>query len=268
MSLQAVQCEDCGGSVAFPENKTLPECPFCGSTKQIPKPIDRQVRPPENWIPFITTAGEADASFRVFAKSSFWYPKDIRHANLELKQILLPAWLWSGTVESHYNGLTRAASRSGYRPVSGEDTLRFSQIWVPASKALTLHELNAIAPFPKDNAQPLDSTPSLPYELGELTERIALKHAKQAMSDAHHAHIASAISLRQLRTSALHHQMEGSPGLVPIYIGVYRRKEKYYRVVINGATGKLEGDAPLDWIKISMVIGVIGLIMLIIANAA
>ena len=179
--------------------------------------------------------------------------------------ILLPAWLWSGNVETHYNGLTSAMTPSGYRPTSGKDDIQYSQVWVPSSKALTLTELNELAPFPSEQAQSLEDTPPLPFELGELTERIALKYAKKVMSDSHHSHIASQTGLRQLRTSSLHHNMEGRPGLVPIYIGVYRRKDSYYRILVNGSTGKLIGDAPLDWMKITLIIGFfIGVILLFI----
>lgn len=266
MTLLAIRCDDCGGSVAFTEDKPLPECPFCGSTKQIPKPLDRQVQPPSEWVPFDVDQQEADDAFRVFAKSSFWYPKDIRNATLELQMILLPAWLWSGSVETHYNGLTSAMTPSGYRPTSGEDAIHFSQVWVPSSKALTLNELNELAPFPSEQAQPLEDTPPLPFELGELTERIALKYAKKVMSDSHHSHISSQTGLRQLQTSSLHHDMEGRPGLVPVYIGVYRRKNSYYRILINGSTGKLIGDAPLDWIKITLIVAVFTGVIIILLN--
>ncbi len=266
MSLQAVQCEDCGGSVAFAEDKSFPECPFCGSTKQIPKPIDRQVRPPSSWVPFSIDEEQADIAFRTFAQSSFWYPKDIRNASLELKALLLPAWRWSGTVESHYNGLRSASSKSGFSPASGRDSVHFSQIWVPASQALTLSEVNEIAPFPSETAQSLEQEPALPFEVGELTERIALRSAKAAMSNAHHNHIHSKTGLRKLKTSSIHHNLSGEPGLIPIYIGVYRRKDKYYRILVNGATGKLIGDAPLDWVKIVGIIATILAVILIVVN--
>ena len=266
MSLLAIQCNDCGGSIAFPEDKPLPECPFCGSTKQIPQPLDRQVHPPSEWVPFEIIQTEADEAFRTFAQSSFWYPKDIRNATLDLQMILLPAWLWSGEVETHYNGLTNAMTPSGYRPTSGQDTIRYSQVWVPSSKALTLTELNDLAPFPSDQSQSLQDTPPLPFELGDLTERVALKHAKNVMSNSHHSHISSQTGLRQLQTSSVHHNMEGRPGLVPIYIGVYRRKDNYYRILINGSTGKLIGEAPLDWSKITLIVVILVGAVLILIN--
>ena len=265
MTLKAIQCEDCGGSVAFPEDKTLPECPFCGSTKQIPKPLDRQIKPPSFWLPFETTQQDADDAFRAFAKSSFWYPKDIRNASLELQTLLLPAWVWNGHIETHYNGQVRAHSPSGYRPVSGLDSMNLHQVWVPASKALTLAEINQLAPFPTEGSQPLKETPIIPFEVGELTERIALYEAKRVMEATHRNQILSTEGLRELHTSSIFQDMRGEPSLIPVYIGVYRRKDTFYRVLVNGTTGKLIGEAPLDWVKISLiVIAMIGFIFIVI----
>ena len=266
MTLLAIQCEDCGGSVAFLEEKPLPECPFCGSTKQVPKPLDRQIKPPSFWLPFETTQQDADAAFREFAQSSFWYPKDIREASLELQTLLLPAWVWNGHIETHYNGQIRSHSPSGYRPVSGRDGMSLHQVWVPASKALTLSEINQLAPFPTEGAQPLEDTPTIPFEVGELTERIALYEAKKMMAATHRSQILSSQGLRDLHTSSIFQDMRGEPSLIPVYIGVYRRKDTFYRVLVNGTTGKLIGEAPLDWVKIGMIVATIVGIIVIAAN--
>ena len=266
MTLQAIQCEDCGGSVAFQEDKPLPECPFCGSTKQVPRPLDRQIRPPSFWLPFETSQDEADEAFRIFASSSFWYPKDIRTASLELKMVLLPAWVWNGHIETHYNGQVRAHSPSGYRPVSGSESMHMHQVWIPSSKALTVSEINQLAPFPTEGAQVLDKMPSIPFELGELTERIALHQAKHVMSSTHRNRISNAEGLRDLNTSSVFEDMNGQPSLIPIFIGVYRRKDKYYRVLVNGTTGKLIGEAPLDWVKIWATIIIVVSIILVAVN--
>lgn len=269
MTLKAIQCESCGGSVAFPEDKPMPECPFCGSTKQVDRPLDRQVQAPSFWLPFDIEQADADAAFREFASSSFWYPKDIRNASLELKTLLIPAWVWSGTVETHYNGQVRARSASGYRPVSGADTLHLNQVWVPSSKALTIHEINDIAPFKTDSSRNLDTEPDLPFEIGDLTERVALKQAQQVMSATHSQHISASEGLRDLQTSSIYKNMSGEPSLIPVFIGVYRRKDKFFRIVVNGTTGKLKGEAPLDWVKIVLIaVGVLCILGTMVALAS
>jgi hypothetical protein len=251
MSLVALQCQSCGGSIAFPEGKPTPYCPFCGSEKQVEKPLNQQILPPELMLDFGISDEEADQSFREFAQSSFWHPKKIRQAKLELQMILLPAWIWSGKSEMHYNGLISAATQSGKRPVSGISEQYFDQILVPSSKAVSLVELNSIAPFEISTHQPFDPEKiEFPYEPGELTKHIAINLAKDMMRHVHSSKVKSQEGLSDLHSSAIFHNLDGLPALLPVYIGVYRQKDKFYRVVINGLSGKLIGEAPFDWVKL------------------
>ena len=42
--------------------------------------------------------------------------------------------------------------------------------------------------------------------------------------------------------------------LLPLYVLAYRFNNKVYNVLINGATGEVQGQAPLSWIKITLLI--------------
>lgn len=264
MSLITLQCQACGGSIAFPEGKATPYCPFCGSEKQVTKPLNQQLLPPQIMLDFGISSAEAKQAFRIFAKSSFWYPKDIRNANLTLQLILLPAWMWSGSSEMHYNGLKAARTKSGKRPYSGISKKYFEQILVPASKAVSLTELNQIAPFELAAHQPFDANQiEYPYEPGELTEHIALGIAKTTMQNLHSNIVRREENLSDFHSSVIFHDLDGIPALLPVYIGVYRRKDKFYRVVINGLSGKLSGEAPFDWVKLLLIGGVIFLLILL-----
>ena len=265
--LKALYCNDCGGGIHFPEGKESPECPFCGSKNQISKPEDRTIRLPEFVLSFSKSKSDADAAFRTFAQSSFWYPKEIRHSKLDLKAIYLPAWMWSATIETHFNGLRRANTRSGYYPESGSDIRTYNQILVPASKAVSIVELNQLAPFPVSNATSFDENQiEHPFEPGELTERIALKEATAVFETYHKQYITSETNLSKVRTSSILQDVNGVPALLPIFVGVYRRKDSVYQVLVNGLTGEIHGDAPFDWVKLGIIVGSIFLFILILSQ--
>ena len=76
----------------------------------------------------------------------------------------------------------------------------------------------------------------------------------------------SSEGLRDLHTSSVFRNMGGEPSLIPVYIGVYRRKDTFYRVLVNGTTGKLIGEAPLDWVKISLIVAALVGILLVAVN--
>ena len=266
MTIQALKCEMCGGAIAFPHGNPSPICPYCGASKQVSITLDNQVIQPDEMLDFWISEDEADQSFREFASSSFWYPKDIRNADLELKRMYLPAWIFSGDIESHYCGLIRANSRSGYRPVSGIEKYSFDQILVPSSKAINIQEINAISPFPNKNFQKLDTSQlQYPYEPSELSERVAIKLSHDVMRMEHGEILQHEKNLTKIRNSAIFENVDGHPALFPIFIGVYRRKDKYYRIVINGCTAKLSGNAPFDWVKLLIILlvfaSIIGLVI-------
>src|SRR5690606_26637730 len=59
--------------------------------------------------------------------------------------------------------------------------------------------------------------------------------------------------------------------LLPIYVAAYRYGERTYQVLINGQTGRLSGQRPVDWRKVGLAVAgvlspgvLLGLVMLIL----
>ncbi|HHO50853.1 MAG TPA: hypothetical protein ENK18_08230, partial [Deltaproteobacteria bacterium] len=160
--------------------RPLPACLFCGAdaTELITFDPPETIEDPEGMIPFERTGADAQAAFQAFATSSLWYPGDLRRAQLQLRRLLLPAWAFSGEIETHYTGLVSASTRSGKRPVAGVHAARFHQILVPASRTLSLAELSRLGEYDESRLQPFDpETAELPFEIPELTRSAALGRA-------------------------------------------------------------------------------------------
>ncbi len=263
MSLVAVTCESCGGSVATRPGQRAPTCLFCGAEKLIEEPAPEDVEHPEKFVPFAVDDGKAQELFRAWSGKKFWAPGEIRRAALDLNALLLPAWTWAGSVETHWAAIVRGATRSGKRPASGQDSYRVDGMLVPASKTLRRQELSDISPYHTGDEQPfVPDEAAAPYELGSLTRSAATHAAQDELAALHRSEIQSRISASRLSTSCLYHGLEGRPVLLPVWIGAYRVKEKLYRVVLNGQTGELTGKAPISWLKIlaaaAIILGAIG----------
>jgi hypothetical protein len=52
--------------------------------------------------------------------------------------------------------------------------------------------------------------------------------------------------------------------LVPVWLATYTYGSKSFQVVVNGYTGKMAGEHPLSWIKITLAILAVLLVILII----
>ena len=51
--------------------------------------------------------------------------------------------------------------------------------------------------------------------------------------------------------------------LCPLWIGSFKYKGKVYPFVVNGQSGKLYGDKPWSWVKISLALGAAALFALL-----
>ncbi len=45
--------------------------------------------------------------------------------------------------------------------------------------------------------------------------------------------------------------------LLPLYVAAYMYGAKTYRFVVNGQTGEVQGEAPISWVKVGAIVGVI-----------
>lgn len=264
--LVAITCTACGGAVALDAGQTLPRCLFCGSEAIEEEMLDESIEQPSTTLPFAIDEKGADEAFRAFARSSFWYPTAIRQAALELEPLLLAAWTWTGTVETHYAGLVSARTPSGKRPVTGSDTARMEGVVVPSSAALSLRELNAVAPFSYVEEVPYDPrTAGLPFEPGTLSRSMARGQALEQMASRHAALLRAREGASTLNPATVLSEVEGRPVLLPVYVGVWRHGDQPYRVVINGQNGKLTGKAPISWVKVALVVaGVFGALFVLV----
>lgn len=263
--LTAVQCTGCGGTVRMVAGSRLPRCLFCGADAAdlVPTEPPEGIEPPVGQLPFVTTAEQARAAFETFATSSIWYPDDLRRARLELRALLIPAWAWSGEVETHWTGLVGAATRSGKRPVAGVERVRFDQILVPASRSLRMAELASLGAWDESALRPFDPERcEHPMELSELTRSAARQRAQQEMEQRHRASIERDHHLTKSRSASLASSLEGRPVMVPVFIGAYRYGDRTFRVLVNAQSGRFVGAAPRSWWKI---LGAVAAAVLLVA---
>ncbi|MCA9493852.1 MAG: hypothetical protein KC621_28170 [Myxococcales bacterium] len=271
--LAAVRCSGCGGTVRMVAGRAMPRCLFCGADASdlVPTEPPEGIEAPVGQLPFVTTASQARQSFQAFATSSIWYPDDLRSAKLELRPLLLPAWAWSGEVETHWTGLVSATTRSGKAPVSGVDHVRFEQILVPASRTLRMTELASLGAWDETALEVFDpDTCEHPMELSELTRSAARQRAQQNMESRHRAAIERDHGLRKIRVSSLVTELDGRPVMVPVFIGAYRYGDRTFRVLVNAQSGRFVGTAPRSWIKMFaafalVVVVIVGLVLGVMA---
>jgi hypothetical protein len=73
---------------------------------------------------------------------------------------------------------------------------------------------------------------------------------------------------RNLQVSSYYRGRTFKHILVPVWLATYNYGRKSYQVVINGHTGKMAGEHPLSWVKITLAVLAVILVVALIILAA
>ena len=293
------RCDNCGSEVATDPEQRSYICPFCDSTYVVefsPEQTDRQA--PEFIIGFAVTPEQAFEKFRKWIADNGWFrPGDLRAATIADKQkgVYLPFWSfsmlaqsrWSATIGEYWyrtetyttrdsNGKTvirtRRVQETEWWPLSGKHHHYYAGFLVSGSKGLPQDQAERIKPF---------NLPALkryePYYLaGWLAEEYsiardqALQLCQQEFYHREQRNVGAFLpgdTHRGMQVSTNFSSVNSDLCLLPVYVLSYRYQEKLYRFLVNGQTGKIAGDKPLSWKRITgLIVGillVIGILVLI-----
>jgi len=290
------RCNNCGAEVAIDPDQRSYTCAFCDSSYVVeftPDETDRQ--PPEFVIGFAVTPEKAMEKFRGWLNEGGWFrPGDLKTAEVEekLKGVYLPFWSfsmlarsnWSASIGEYWyrtetytttqNGKTvtktRRVQETEWWPLEGKHHRYYSGYLVSGSRGLAQAEADRIKPF---------HLPALkrykPYFLaGWLSEEYsvqrdeALNTCKEEFNRREQQNVTALLpgdTRRELRVGTQFSEINSDLILLPVYLLSYRYRNKLYRFLLNGQTGKAAGDKPLSWIKITcaVLLGVVGLLLLI-----
>ncbi len=251
-----IRCDACGGAVAFDTDRQLVQCLFCAAVALVPEPV-HALEHPGVAIPFSLTAIDARRAFRAWTRDSWWRPPQLAALEAEITALWIPAWRVRGEVETHWAGLARGATRSGKRPRSGIDRGP-AEVIIPASLGLSAREVAALGEFDEPAARPWEAhDAAVPRETPSLTAAGAHARAYGPMARARRATIARAEGVQDCCGSARIHSLNQRLLALPVFIGSFRYRDRPWRFVLNGRSGVIVGDAPLDRRKVALVVALI-----------
>jgi hypothetical protein len=283
------KCENCGAELRCEPGTRTTSCPFCAAPYVVefdPKSSGRQE--PEFVLGFAVTPEQAEAIHRAWlAKGGLFRPSDVRHrAELEgLRGIYLPFWSfslradsrWSASIGEHWYRTetyttrdskgntvvrTRQVRETEWWPLEGGHHAYYSFYLVSGSRGLPQGVFEWVQPF-----QLLALKRYAPrYLAGWLSEEYSVEKADAyALTEAEFRRREAATVAAFLpgdTHGGLEVRTEFSKTnsdliLLPVYLRSYRYKGKLYRTLINGQTGKVEGEKPLSALRIGALVAAI-----------
>src|SRR5262249_10628183 len=157
--------------------------------------------------------------------------------------------------------------RVRWRSASGELSHVFNDDLVPASVGVSARRLKGVEPFPT-------TVGLIPYDAGFLAGWTVERYQIDLVSAATKSRQQMEAELRRLcgeqvpgdtyrnlDVNATFADQKFKHILVPVWLLTYVYGTKSYQVVVNGITGKISGERPWSWNKITLVVIIVLLVL-------
>lgn len=291
---RAVRCESCKAISQFNSKRVAQRCDFCGSPAIVPADDLRDSITPESLLPVAIPETKVRDMLREWYGSRWWAPNKLKRVALTdtLHGIYLPYWTFDAHVDAdwtaesgyHYyvtetyrdsNGRTqtRRVRKTRWRPSSGSLSHFFDDDLVPGTVGVHGPLLRKVEPFPStDSLKPYDPAfvRGWTVERYQVDLRMASTTSKAQMDRVIETLCARDVpgdTYRNLQVRSAYRDRTFKHILVPVWLVSYNYGAKAYQVIVNGYTGKMAGEHPLSWIKITLAVLAALAILLILALA-
>jgi hypothetical protein len=288
----SVKCQSCQAISVFDPERAAQRCEFCGSPALAPYEETRDPIRPESVLPFRLAESQVRDGIRLWYGSRWFAPNRLKSAALTdtVKGVYLPYWTfdarahawWTAESGYHYyvtetyrdtngNQQTRRVQKTRWEPSSGELDHFFDDTLVAASVGAHQGLLGKIEPFPtRTDLKPYDPA----FVRGWIVERyqIDLTQAAGMSEDKMERELYNLCARqvpgdthRDLRVNAKYSDRTFKHVLLPVWVLSYTYGSKSFQVLVNGYTGAVAGERPYSWVKITLAVVTVLLLVAIFA---
>ncbi|VAV96413.1 Primosomal protein N' (replication factor Y) -superfamily II helicase [hydrothermal vent metagenome] len=276
---RVVQCPNCAARFEFDANIHATECPFCATPIVTDTGTNRQIKP-RGLLPFSFDESAARTSMTYWLGSLWFAPGGLREyarKGRKMQGIYVPYWTFDADTKSAYRGErgtvyyeTRTVTRNGkrqqmrvarvrWRAVSGRVARFFDDVLVLASKSLPKRFTDALEPWDLSALEPYRPE----YLAGFRAEAYSVElqdgftEARTNMDRLIARDVKFDIGGDRQRIQDIQTQISDVTFkhiLLPVWLAAYKYRGKTYRFVVNGRTGRVQGERPYSRIKIAFAV--------------
>ena len=262
-NLRVYVCKSCGGEIVTDETTGASSCPYCDNPIVMMGQFAGELKP-DFVIPFKLDKKAAVAALNRHYGGKKLLPKVFKDQNHieEVKGIYVPVWLFDADAHAQirYKGTkTRTWSDSRYNYtevshylISRSGSLGFERVPVDGSSKMDDTLMESIEPFRFSDAVDFQTA----YLAGFLADKYdvdaetsierANARIKKSTEDAFAKTVNGYDSVVPENTSVQLENGHAKYALYPVWLLNTDWKGKKYTFAMNGQTGKLVGDLPLD----------------------
>ena len=266
--LRAYSCPSCAAEIICDDTTAATSCPYCGNPTIIPGQFGDQLRP-DYVIPFKCDKNAAIEALQKYYKGKKFLPANFTDANHieEIKGVYVPFWLYDGETDAsmrfratkirkYTRGNYLVTETEHYRVVR-EGSVAFEKVPADGSTKMPDAHMDSIEPFSYSELKPFSSA----YLPGFLADKYDVdaekcgKRANERITASTEAVFRNTISgytsvVREFSNINLK-KGEVYYALLPVWLLSTKWRDKNYLFAMNGQTGKLIGDLPIDKSKLA-----------------
>ncbi|KKL25857.1 hypothetical protein LCGC14_2401080, partial [marine sediment metagenome] len=260
------ECSGCGASMSFDAEAGGLQCPFCASVDMVQQK-DAKILAPKRVVPFRLGRDEAVAQMRQWLGRGFFRPSQLSQqaSVVRMQAVYVPCWVFQATTHTHWtadSSHTPPGARGDWYPMSGEHHGSYPNLLVGASGALTPSETSKICPFDLAEGVPPQQADlsSVTVEQFSVPRKYARPLARGIVEKIEEKTCAGQYvpgRTRNVHANVRIEALSSEPVLLPVWIMAYRYKDRLFRFLVNGQSGKATGHAPVSWLKILMIPAII-----------
>ena len=261
--LRVYTCNTCGGEIVADETTGASECPFCGNPVVMTGQFAGDLKP-DLVIPFKVDKKGAIAALKNHYKGKILLPKVFKDQNhiKEVKGLYVPVWLFDTDADAHVRykaSRVRSWSDSNYDytetsyfSVTRAGGIAFDNVPVDGSTKMDDTMMESIEPFRVEDGVDFQTAYLSGYladkydvnaeqSIARANERIK-NSTEQAFADT----VQGYTSVVPVHTSIQLQNGRARYALYPVWILNTQWNGQKFTFGINGQTGKIAGDLPMD----------------------
>ena len=261
--LAVYTCATCGGEIVADETTGATECPFCGNPVIISGQFAGDLRP-DLVIPFKVDKKAAMAALQNHYQGKKLLPKVFKDENhiKEVKGLYVPVWLFDTDADAnvrfkatrirHWSTSQYNYTETSHFSVTRGGSIGFANVPVDGSTKMADELMESIEPFHIDDAVDFQTA----YLSGFLADKYdvdaetsiarANERIRKSTEEAFTDTVQGYTSVIPVNTSINLQNGKAKYALYPVWILNTQWNGQTFTFCVNGQTGKLAGDLPMD----------------------
>ncbi len=269
-------CPQCGAELSTLDTDMASFCTYCGAEVVLERRLVRQNKP-SGIVPFKVTKEQARGIFNKYVGSKMFLSKDYKdEKNVDsIRGIYIPFWSYTAEVDGDIRFDYTDTHRGGnyditeYHTKTGDCEAEFPDLLYDASTGFFDDISESLKPYDLDTEQDFktDYLQGFYADIPDVDEKTYQVAAFTTANEALKSKLEydTGVFVDEVHDKALIKDT-GRLTLLPVWFLTYRSRDRVAYFTVNGSSGKVAADVPIDTKKVLSFAGVIWAVLFLLSQ--